>query len=513
MVQYSLHNLRFLVQTDYDLEEQISRKLKLPRADFALQQILRKAVDTRRKNHPVYDFTVQLAFSGQAPRHADLAVLKPAPEVSNPDIPCSDAHPFIIGMGPAGLFCALAMVENGLQPWLFDQGDALETRTAKVESFWKDGLLDEESNIQFGEGGAGAFSDGKLTCRSNNPDLQKVLGELVRFGAPEEINYSALPHLGTDGIRKVIRNIRDYLSSKGCQFHYRSKLQDLEVTAGRLTRVNICGEWQRPELLVLGLGNSARSTFKLLQQRGLPLEAKAFAVGFRIEHQQAQIDRLVYGGEQWADILGPASYRLTSPAGFTFCMCPGGTVIGASSERDSVVTNGMSFAQRSNPRCNSAIVSPVTAVDYGTGLWAGLALQSQIEKAAFREGYLAPAQTALAYLKGALDKNDLQSSYRPGIYSYELSKLYSTGITERLRSALHSFDGIFRGFSANAVLVAPETRTSSPVRILRDRTTLASLGAANLYPIGEGSGYAGGIVSSAVDGLRLGKRLKLESKS
>lgn len=509
MRHYSLRNVRFPARRDWELEREISARLGLPRSDFRLERILRQAVDTRRHGHPVYDFTLQLSFSGAPPRHPDLAELPPEPSLQGDSLPVSDPHPFIFGMGPAGLFCALGMVENGLQPWLLDRGDALAERSAKVGQFWLQGRLDEDSNVQFGEGGAGAWSDGKLTSRGSDPALRQVFAELIRFGAPEEISWQALPHLGSEGVRAVVKRIREYLLMLGCRFFYRSRLEDLELSGGRVSRVRVNADWHAPQTVVLALGNSARETWQVLARRGLALEPKPFALGLRIEQLQSTINRAVYGSEQWAELLGPASYRLTAPTGFTFCMCPGGHVIAAASESGGVATNGMSFAARRNAFCNSAIVTPVTDKDYGGGLWDGLNLQRSLERSAWRAGYAAPAQTAASFLRGLSDTRKPLASYLPEVYAAELGTLFPPEIAARLRAALTRCGEILPGFCSDATLIAPETRTSSPIRMPRHPRALHSLSAENLYPIGEGSGYSGGIVSSAADGWRLGTRLQL----
>jgi uncharacterized protein len=507
MQSMTLRNLRFPVDAGYDLKKEVSRKLRLPQDSFQIGRIMRKAVDTRRKNLPYYDFTLQISLEDHAFRHQDLLPI-PFEQVIEPQsIPTSDPHPYIIGMGPSGLFCALAMVQNGLQPWLFDRGDALEGRAERVGDFWVNGMLDEESNVQFGEGGAGAFSDGKLTSRANDPAVQQILQEMIRFGAPESIAYDALPHLGTDGIRALVSALRLYLQEHGCRFFYRHKLEEIQVDSGRISQVRINGEWHQPELIVLALGNAARETFSMLSRQGIELQAKPFALGVRIEQSQKMIDGIVFGDDKWNQILGPATYRLAAPTGYTFCMCPGGQVIASSSEQGTIVTNGMSYNARNAEFCNSAIVTPVSQSDFGAGLWDGMAFQYAIESQAYREGYLAPAQTCSGFLAGTADPAGVITTYRPGTYPAELNTLFSQEVSDRLKAALKRFDDILPGFLQDAALIAPETRTSSPIRILRDSQNLCSVSAANLYPIGEGSGYAGGIVSSARDGWLLGQRL------
>ncbi len=508
MKTYTLRNLRFPARPEYSLTEETGRKLGLPDSAFEILRIVRKALDTRRRGHPVFDFTLLLSFSGEIPKHKDLARFETPPQPEPTLIPASNLHPYIIGMGPAGLFCALAMVDHGLQPWLFDRGDALEERAVKVVRFWREGKLDEDSNVQCGEGGAGAFSDGKLTARGGDPALQAIFDQMLRFGAPPGIVWEALPHLGTDGIRALVLKLRQHLLEKGCRFFYRHSLEDLGISEGRLTRLRMNSEWHAPELAILALGNSARATWPLLQQRGVKLEPKPFALGFRIEQEQALINSLIYGEGPFPEFLGAASYRLTAKTGFTFCMCPGGQVIAAASEQGGVVTNGMSFAARGGSRANSAVITPVSAADYGNGLWDGVQLQRRLENLSFRESFLAPAQSARAFLSGSPDPGPLETTYTPGTYGSDLSRLFPAEISSRLRDALIRCDQVLPGFLQNAVLTAPETRSSSPLRILRDRERMNCEGIANLYPIGEGSGYAGGIVSSAADGWKLGRRIR-----
>lgn len=506
---FNLRNIRFPVSQHYDLKGEIGKKLGIASQDVELSSIIRKAVDTRRKNHPIYDFTVAITNSIE---HLDI---NPYPEVNIPEFPPivqQDKHPYIIGMGPAGLFCALAMVNNGLQPILFDQGDELVKRAVNVQDYWSNGALDEDSNVQFGEGGAGAFSDGKLTSRSRDWCVQEVYSQLIRFGADASIAHEALPHLGTDGIRTVVSKIREYLLEKGCQFQYSSKLTDIEIDQGHLKSIRINNETHHPQTLILALGNSARQSFRMLHKKGLALEPKPFAVGVRIEQSQALINNSIYGSEKWVPILGPATYRLTHNGTYTFCMCPGGFVIGAASEQGTVVTNGMSFASRTGDRCNSALVTSVDSQDYGSGLFAGVDFQQHIEKAAGLNGYHAPAQMVDDFLLDRVSSSKIISTYQPGTYSGNISTLLPNKLSNGIKSALHKFNSTVYEFCKEAVLIAPETRSSSPLRILRHKENRCSISCADIYPIGEGSGYSGGIISSAADGYSLGLRLLPEIK-
>ena len=509
MKTYILSNLRIPSREDITLAEEVAKELHIPPSTFKINRIIHKALDTRKKNYPVFVYTLELEFSSSPPHHPDLSEFKPLKIETPSPILINNPHPYIIGMGPAGLFCALAMVENGIQPWLFDRGEPLEDRLIKVQDFWQKGILDENSNVQFGEGGAGTFSDGKLTNRRNDALTQRIFSELIKFGAPEEIAYEALPHLGTDGIQRIVKRIREYLLAKGCKFHYRTSLTDLVLKEGKVSQVALGNQWQEPEIIILALGNAARDTWKMLYERGITLEAKPFAIGFRIEQKQSDINRWIYGNEQWAEVLGAASYRLTCKTGFTFCMCPGGKVIVASIEKNTVVTNGMSFSSREGDAGNSAIVTAVNANDYGNGIWDGMNLQISLENKAFRKGYLAPAQKAKDFLQNQNGSHNIHSTCLPGIYPFNLNNLFPITISNRLSSTLKYCNQIFPEFYTNSILIAPETRTSSPIKILRKKNELSSLSAANLYPIGEGSGYSGGIISSAADGWRLGERFRI----
>ncbi|MDZ4122467.1 MAG: hypothetical protein U1C33_08595 [Candidatus Cloacimonadaceae bacterium] len=410
-----------------DLPLHISRKLGVPKHSFNIEKILRQGLDLRKRNNPIYDYTVLIKFCDIAPHHADLLFFTNPPSPQRPERKLSDPHPFIIGMGPAGLFCALAMVERGLSPYLFDQGDEVGIRAQKVNKFWQEGVLDEGSNVQFGEGGAGAFSDGKLTCRSRDADIEKIFAYLISFGADPQIAYAALPHLGTDGIRAIIARIRDFLVHKGCRFFYGHRFEDLALHHNRIAKISINGDNYEPELLIMALGNSARQSFKLLHTKGFPLAAKPFAVGFRIEHEQDYIDKAIYGSDKWRKILGPASYRLVdkSTGTYSFCMCPGGEVIASSSELGAIVTNGMSFGHRSGKYSNSAIVTAVNNADYGNGILDGMNFQRYHERNAFKDGYLAPIQAAVDFVNNTGNAGPKACTYRPGTYAADLNVFYS----------------------------------------------------------------------------------------
>ena len=510
---YLIKNVVVPISKKNDLKYQISKKLKLPLNLINNIKVIHRSLDARKKNNLKFNYTILTELPSKFLKNPDvLEYRNPEPYIRT-QRKLSSKNPFIIGAGPAGLFTAISLVEKGFQPFIFERGDKVEDRVKKVSDFWQKGILDEESNVQFGEGGAGTFSDGKLTSRKSDYYTNQVTKYLIKFGADQKIAWEALPHLGTDGLRKIVINIRKYLEEKGCKFFWRNKMENLIVENNYITSVRINGKEYKPEVVILAIGNSARDTFEMLSQK-IIMESKPFAVGFRIEHSQDFINRAFYGDKNDFDITGPATYRLTAQDGkrgiYSFCMCPGGFVIPASSEKDGLVLNGMSFQKRNNEFANAAIVVTVNEVDFGQGILAGMKFQRKIEKKCFQSDhpYFTPAQKASDYINNKISDSLLQSSYLPGVISDDLNSIFSYDIIKSLKTGLNSFEKRIPGFAKKGILLAPETRTSSSVRILRNKETFESATVSNLYPIGEGSGYAGGIMSSAADGYKLGKIFK-----
>ncbi len=507
---YLLKNLQIPIQKEPDIMTFLCRKIGIfPKQVLHFETTMR-SIDARHRDSLKYNYTLLLELDSPIPTHPDLILhSEPVEEHLNP-ILVSDEHPFIIGTGPAGLFCALGMVEKGLKPYLFDRGDALDERCRKVNEFWEKGILDPETNVQFGEGGAGTFSDGKLTARNRSFFSGRVYHHFIQFGADESIQYDALPHLGTDLLKEILRNIRAYLEERGCRFFWKHKLDNITMNENQIREVTINGVSYCPEIVILAIGNAARDTFELLREKNIPLQAKPFAIGFRIEHKQDFINERLYGKHADLTLTGPATYRLTAKykqrGVYSFCMCPGGEVIAASSESKMLVTNGMSNHARNGLYANSAIVTSVDMNDFGNDSLAGMRFQRQIESAAFNENYAAPIQKATDFLHGKLTSDAIITTYKPMTRSQELTSIFPQDIVLALKSGLITFSHRIEGFTDQGILIAPETRTSSPIRVLREQVTGASIGLRNLYPIGEGSGYAGGIISSAVDGYRLGQR-------
>jgi uncharacterized FAD-dependent dehydrogenase len=431
-------------------------------------------------------------------------------------------RPLVVGMGPAGLFCALLLAENGYAPILIDRGDCVADRVRAVDRFVTDGTLDTNSNIQFGAGGAGTFSDGKLITRINDARCSYVLKRLHDFGAPDEILTRAKPHIGTDILRDVVDGILSYIEKCGGEVHYRTRLDDLRENAdGTLTAVTDRGDMSCGAL-VLALGHSARDTCRMLISHQPSIEPKPMSVGVRIEHLQADIDRALYGDFAGHPALGPAEYALSDTRRergvYTFCMCPGGQVVAAASEQGGVVVNGMSHYARDGMNANCAVAVSVGVKDYeavdGNAALGAIAYQRSIEQAAFAVGggdYSAPIQTVGDFMQGCVkhEPSRILPTYRNGthIRVADLSHVLPDYVVDGLRYGLSVFDRKIAGFAvSDAVLSAPETRTSAPVRILRGEDGTA-LGHNRIYPCGEGAGYAGGITSAAVDGIKIAQSI------
>ncbi len=481
-------------------------------------RVVRRGIDARKKPRIRQVFTVEFDVDDEPAllgRHAHNPRLEAAPTPAPlPALVLSRAVPVtVVGMGPAGLFAALRLAEAGAAVTLVERGRPVQERTRDVARFWDGHGLDPESNLQFGEGGAGTFSDGKLTTRINHPGIRHVLETLVACGAPERILTDAKPHLGTDRLREVLVGIRQRLTRAGVTIWFGSRLTGLELDAGPRPRVRAAVLDDREavpcDALVLAPGHSARDTYQMLHHRGVALSPKAFALGVRVEHPAALIHQIQYGRGPHPRLPTP-DYRLawtdrdTGRGCYSFCMCPGGQVVIASSEPGGVVVNGMSHGDRAGDHSNAALVVAVRPEDLdGDDALAGVRWQRRYEEAAFAAGgrdYRAPAQNLLAFLQQGT--GPVQATCRPGVTEADLAACLPGFVTAGLRRALPRFDQRLRGFvTREAVLVGVESRTSAPLRILRDEDG-QSVSHPGLFPAGEGSGYAGGIVSSAVDGLR-----------
>lgn len=504
---------------DADQREAVEAALRLlcaPRGSVRDAYITRTSVDARRRGRISLVYSVGVELDGDEAAVAQrfpaqqVTLRRAQPRVFPRGTEKLVHRPVIAGFGPAGMFAGLQLARLGFRPLIVERGADVETRVRDVERFWKTGTLNSESNVQFGEGGAGTFSDGKLVTRINDPRCSFVLDTFVEFGAPEAVRREAKPHIGTDLLREIVRAVREEIIRLGGEVRFGTRLDGVQMKNGRLAAVTLGNDTIAAEVLILAVGHSARDTFGMLLKSGLILVPKPFSVGVRIEHLQADIDRGLYGALAGHPALPKGEYQLSLRQGnravYTFCMCPGGTVVAAASETGGVVTNGMSSSRRDGKNANAALVVSVDSVDFGSEPLAGIAFQRELEQAAFAAGsgdYHAPYQTVGAFRDGARClPGRVAPSYPAGVVPYPLERLLPKAVTSMLRTGLSAFDRRLPGFgSADALLTGVETRTSSPVRILRDESMQAE-GTAGVYPAGEGAGYAGGIVSAAVDGLR-----------
>ena len=432
-----------------------------------------------------------------------------------PSPAADDQPPVIVGFGPAGMFAALTLARAGYKPIVLERGRDVDRRHADIQKFWAGGALSPQSNVQFGEGGAGTFSDGKLTTRVNDPLISAVLDDFVKAGAPEDIKYLHKPHIGTDMLRTVVKNIRLEIIRLGGQVRFESQVTGIEKNSDGSIKAVIINDSERMNVSAafFGIGHSARDTYKMLYDFGLSMEAKPFAVGVRIEHPQEIIDRNQYGDDAGNELLPVADYAVTyndkerGRGAYSFCMCPGGQVVAATSELEGVVTNGMSDYRRDSGVANSALLVTVNTRDFADHVLGGIEVQRKWERAAFRAGggdYYAPVQTVGDFLSGKSGSTDFltKPSYQPGVRAVDLHQCLPDFVSGMLTDALSYFGRRIRGFDdVGAVMTGVESRSSAPCRIVRDKGTYESASLSGFYPIGEGAGYAGGIMSAALDGM------------
>ena len=481
--------------------------------------ILKKSIDARKKNNIHYVMTVAAEVKNEN------AILKKCKNIekyiyySPLSVPKSrlSTRPVVVGFGPAGIFAALILAEAGARPIVLERGEDVDSRKKKTDLFWQSGILDEECNVQFGEGGAGAFSDGKLNTGTHSPLIRQVLKELTDCGAPSEILYQAKPHIGTDKLLVTVKNIREKIKALGGEVLFGAKLCDFESKSGKLVSCTYVKKGEKYAVetnnLILATGHSARDIFLALLNKGIEVEQKAFSVGMRIEHLQSELNRSMYGENAPLELLPPADYRLAvhlenGRGVYTFCMCPGGKVVASASEKETIVTNGMSYYSRSGENANSAVLVGITPEDFGSkSPLAGAELQIEIEKAAFAKAGgkdYAPC-TTVGKLLGEISDFEIgkvKPTYLPGTAYVDPREYLPEYAVESIKQALPMFATKIACFGdREAVLTGPETRSSSPVRITRGES-LESVSLKGMYPCGEGAGYAGGIISSAVDGIR-----------
>ncbi len=489
--------------------------------DLLSFRIIRQSVDARKKQiQLVYSVELGLQDESGVICGTDVQVVPDAP-IRPPLKSNLETRPVVVGAGPCGLFCALTLARAGAPPLILERGAQVEKRAERVEAYWQGGALDPNTNVQFGEGGAGTFSDGKLTTRISDPRAMQVLADFHAFGADADILYKAKPHIGTDVLRNVIQNMRAYLLDLGCEFQFETALSDIRVKDGVLKGITTSREAYIPcEHLILAIGHSARDTYEMLFSRGISMVQKPFSVGVRIEHLQEDLDRAMFGDYAGHPRLGPAEYQLSHKverdACYSFCMCPGGFVVAAASEPETIVTNGMSRRSRSEKNANSALCVNVDERYFDSDHpLAGVSLQRKLERRAYAmTGGSAPVQTVGSFMSGRpMDFGRVVPSYTGRVAPSDLTKLFPEPVVHWLRQGIMAFDKKISGFGASdAVLTGPETRTSAPVRILRDEH-FESVSARGLYPAGEGAGYAGGIMSAAVDGIRVAEGILTREKS
>lgn len=499
---------------DNSIIDIIISKYKINKSDILDWSIFKKSIDARKKDNVHYNYSVNLQLKNESKyKKFDTVNDVLLPQICTKNI--SSKHPIIIGAGPSGIFSALTMVQNGLAPIVIEQGDSVENRQKVVDKFRKTGKLDKLSNVQFGEGGAGTFSDGKLNSGIHSPFCKKVLEEFVNFGAPKSTLYTSKPHIGTDNLINIIKNMREFILSKGGKFYFNTKAIDFNIENNKVVSVLCSSNGKNFELpathVVLAIGHSARDTFETLYTKNIMMERKNFSVGVRIEHLQDKINESQYGNNHKLN-LPPADYKLAyhSPNGrscYSFCMCPGGVVIASSSDSNEIVTNGMSYYSRSGKNANSAILVNVTPQDFeGNSPLAGIYFQKDLEEKAFALGgsnYFAPIQRVEDFLNNKKSEfiGTVKPTYLPGVTLSNLHEILPDFVTDTLKEGICYFDTKLHGFAdPDAILTGVETRSSSPVKIYRDSNLVSNI--SGLYPCGEGSGYAGGIMSASVDGIK-----------
>ena len=518
--------------SDEQLRPALLTRLGLTSDELLDFSLFKRSYDARKKNAELcFIYTIDFQVTDEAAllaRFPDDRHLSIAPDTAYKPVGQAPAElserPIVVGFGPCGIFAGLLLAQQGFKPIILERGKSVRERTKDTWELWRKSVLNAESNVQFGEGGAGTFSDGKLYSQIKDPKHlgRKVLQEFVKAGAPEEILYVSKPHIGTFRLTGVVADMRQQIEALGGEVRFEQKVSDVLIDDGQLRGVVLAsGEQLASRHVILALGHSARDTFRMLHKRGVYMEAKPFSVGFRIEHPQSLIDRARLGKFAGHPKLGAADYKLVHHAKngrsvYSFCMCPGGTVVAATSEPNRVVTNGMSQYSRNERNANAGIVVGITPEqDFPGGPLAGIELQERLESHAYVLGgstYAAPGQLVGDFIAGKASTalGSVEPSYKPGVHLVDLASALPDFAIEAIREALPAFDKQIRGFAMHdAVLTGIETRTSSPLRITRG-TDLQSLNTKGLYPAGEGAGYAGGILSAGVDGIRIAEAVILD---
>lgn len=527
---YRVNNIgRFVDEPLEVLGERAAEKLQVGKEHVTQVRVVREVLDARKRNSPRYIYTLEVELASPlAELPPDVSVTDPVPAPQPKVSRVPEQRPIIVGTGPAGLFAALGLLERGVKPLLLERGREVIQRRKDVAKLMRDGTLDPESNMNFGEGGAGAYTDGKLSTRINHPHVRKVIETFARFGAPDRILVQGKPHIGSDLLPFAVEKMRNELIALGAEVRFETRVEEVRVDGGQVKGVTLAdGTRVDSDRVILVPGNSARELFLRFAAEGkVFVEAKPFALGFRAEHPQELINSIQYGDKFASDKrLPPADYKLAEnlPDGkevrgvYSFCMCPGGIVVPTPTEDGYQCTNGMSNSHRNARYANAGVVVSVTVDDFArdgfTGPLAGVEFQRKWEKAAYELGggkFFAPAQSIPDFLAGKLKKKPDGTSYRPGLTHADLNKLFPPWLNRALKAALKAFERKMKGFtSADGFLIGIEGRTSSPLRVTRNEQ-LQSVSVKGLYPGGEGCGYAGGIVSSGIDGLRIADQICIE---
>ena len=521
-----LNNIKLpLDYNDSTLKKAASKALRIDNSAIQTAALFRRSIDARKKDQIHFtcslDVTLNISEDKALKRAKNAAKVKPYCYT----VPTwkGGASPVVVGFGPAGMFAALILAQSGAKPIVIERGKDVDARTADINRFWSTGKLDETSNVQFGEGGAGTFSDGKLNTGTKDNRQRKVLEEFVKHGAPGEILYNAKPHIGTDKLKITVKNLREEIIALGGTVLFETKLTGFDVTGNHISAaiVEKNGKRERIETdsMIMAIGHSARDTFEMLFDKQLPIEAKPFSVGARIEHLREKIDRSQFGTFAGNQNLGAAYYKMNvntqnGRGSYTFCMCPGGKVVNASSESGRLCTNGMSEFARNEQNSNAALLVSVSPKDYGSDSpLAGMFYQRDLEEKAFKlggESYKAPVQRVADFMQNQKSSRigEVKPSIQPGYTLSNLNEILPDYVSESMKQAMIDMGQKLSGFDdGDAVLTGLETRSSSPIRILRSTETLQSIGVNGLYPCGEGAGYAGGIISAAVDGIKCAEKV------
>lgn len=505
---------RILHDLKVPLDEELAERLAWMMPDHGPFRILRQSVDARQRHSPHFVYSVEVAEAGETLKVEQFHLERVSP-------PAASERPIVVGSGPAGLFAALRLVERGIPCLLLERGSDSKERIKGISKFWRHGELDRRNNVCYGEGGAGLYSDGKLITRIKSPHIPYVMNRLVQFGAPEEIQWLANPHVGSDRIRRVIPKLREFLLANGCEIRFDTQVTELLAEGKQITGVRTeHGTTFRSPHVVLATGHSAEDMLNHLRDLGVALEGKSFAMGLRIEHPQELINQIQYRDAAGHPKLGSANYRLAdhdpvdNVGVYSFCMCPGGYVLSSGTEADGIVVNGMSNYHRNSPFANAAIVVSIDhEKTFGNNLFGGLKLRRELEQNAFLAVKDAggskelPAQTLHDFVAGKAS-TVLKGSSPSGALPVRLDKILPANLSDRIRRSLARFERNMQGYSSEqAQLYGVESRTSCPVRVVRSEETLESTSHAGLYPAGEGAGYAGGITSAACDGIRIAEKI------